>query len=291
MTGGPTGFTPGTPERGVGGFVPSGDFPPPSPAAGEAPATRQIPTRAFVPGGEDPASGTGQAGHPGNGYGPGGAPRRRGGKAAVLTTGAVALTALLVLGAFVAFTHYRVTALVAALEATAEDAEELFTALSEDPESADGHLADVQAGLRESREILHAFPLGQGTWVPGVGDDLEAADTVLQALEDVAEDTGPTVVAAAQLVDFGEYTSGTGDLFSYFGEDLVSAYTTLQDLPEALETLEESRDTVADIDTVGLRPAVAEAVEEVATGLDEAYTQVETPAQGLIAASEFLPGI
>lgn len=196
----------------------------------------------------------------------------------------VLLVVLLACLAFAAVTWVRVSALVTHLEEASTSADAFVTALTDDPESARAHLDEATAALDSATEDLAAFPVAQAAWLPWLGENVAAVETVVAAFSDVATTTGPTVAEAALLFDFSAPEAGAGSLPSLAGasaaakEDLGRAATVLVTLPDAVETLRTARDDVAAVDTSRLLPPVRDAIEQAQGALESAYSTIEPAA-------------
>lgn len=192
--------------------------------------------------------------------------RRRAGRWVLL------VLAVLVVGLVVAGVLVVRDALAAreALTAAAAQVPAVEQALLEgDADAAGAGLADVQEQTTRARQATDGPLWWAAGHAPGVGADARAATTVSAALDDVAHDVLPALLAARAVVDQAAVgPDGTVDLTG-----LTEAAPALE---RASTSLDAARERTAAIDADALLPQLAAPLEDLRSRLDDLAPTVAT---------------
>src|SRR5699024_3501349 len=145
----------------------------------------------------------------------------------------------------------RVDRLSTALDAATASSRTLFDTLLHEPTTAEAELVTVRAALDDAQEEFAAFPMPQLEWVPGLRDDLSAADDALTVADVLVDDVAPTLISVATVVDFE-----TGQLRNPSAAGWGSTFSSIGDIAtqgaDALDSLCTSADTLDAIDLSGV---------------------------------------
>lgn len=197
------------------------------------------------------------------------APRRRRWVGLLVSAGIIVLTLALLAAACVMTVKNRVDRLSTALDAATESSETLFDTLLHEPTTAEAELVTVRAALDDAQEEFDSFPMPQLEWVPGLRDDLRAADDALAVADTLVDDVAPTLISVATVVDFetgqlrNPSTVGWGDTFSSVGDIATQG-------ADALDALCSSADTLDGIDLSGVMDSVAQPIGDFRTSVRDA---------------------
>ena len=187
----------------------------------------------------------------------------------LLSAGVVVLVLVLVAGACAVTVYNRVDRLSTALDQTTRSADSLFDTLLTDPAAADADLADVRSSLDDAQAEFAAFPMPELEWVPGLRDDLEAADRTLEVADSLVDDVAPTLIDVATVVDLESGSlrnpsdTGWGNTFSSVGDIATQG-------ADALDTLCSAADELEDIDLSTVMDAVARPIGDLRASVREA---------------------
>ncbi|MCQ9368923.1 hypothetical protein NQ038_03495 [Brevibacterium sp. 50QC2O2] len=206
----------------------------------------------------------------------------------------LALVVVVLLGAAVtALAAVRIGRLSEDLQRAGDAAGAYFTALREDPDAAQGHLDTANRELTAARSDIDQVPFPQTRWVPGLGGNITAIGTLIDQLTHLADDAGPTLTQAAQVIDFSTGRVRGVDSPAQIPERLGTSVRVLKNLPDALETFDAARAELGRIDTTGLLPPVRDGVDTMRGGLESAAEDISgarTAVTTLAPLLRHLPG-
>lgn len=177
----------------------------------------------------------------------------------LVSAGIIVLTLALLAAACAVTVTNRVDRLSTALHAATESSETLFETLLHDPTTAEAELVTVRAALDDAQEEFASFPMPQLEWVPGLRDDLGAADEALSVANTLVDDVAPTLISVATVVDLetgqlrNPSTVGWGSAFSSVGDIATQG-------ADALDALCASADTLDAIDLSSVMDSVAQPI-------------------------------
>lgn len=142
-----------------------------------------------------------------------------------------------------------------------------------DAAAAAGTLAALQRETRQARADTGdpSWRLGHG--LPGAGDDLAAVRTLAVALDDLARDGLPPLVATARRIGLRAVAPVNGRI------DLAQLQAVAPQLTAADTAVRRARDQVASIPVDALLPAVKEAVVKARADLEKAAAATGTAAR------------
>ena len=195
--------------------------------------------------------------------------RRRRWPGLLVSAGVIVLTLALLAAACAVTVMSRVDRLSTALDAATESSETLFDTLLTDPTTAEAELVTVRSALDDAQEEFAAFPMPQLARVPGLRDDLAAADEALTVADTLVDDAAPTLIDVATVVDLetgslrNPATVGWGDSFSSIGDIATEG-------AEALDSLCAAADTLEAIDLSGVMDSVSQPIGDFRTSVRDA---------------------
>ena len=194
------------------------------------------------------------------------ADRRRRWPGLVVSAGIIVLTLGLVAAACAVTVMNRVDRLSTALDAATDSSETLFETLLTDPTTAEAELAAVRTALDDAQEEFAAFPMPQLGWIPGLRDDLAAADEALTVADTLVEEAAPTLIDVATVVDLetgslrNPASVGWGDSFSSIGDIATQG-------ADALDSLCAGADTLDAIDLTGVMDSGSQPIDDFRTAV------------------------
>lgn len=187
----------------------------------------------------------------------------------LVSAGIILLTLGLVATACAVTVKDRVDRLSTALDAATQSSETLFDTLLTDPTTAEAELTTVRSALDDAHDEFTAFPMPQLGWVPGLRDDLAAADEALTVADTLVDEVAPTLIDVATVVDLetgslrNPATVGWGAAFSSIGDIATEGADALDSLCTAADTLEA-------IELSGVMDSVAQPIGDFRTSVRDA---------------------
>ncbi|SMY11736.1 hypothetical protein BJEO58_01323 [Brevibacterium jeotgali] len=181
----------------------------------------------------------------------------------------IVLTLGLVAAACAVTVMKRVDRLSTALDAATESSETLFATLLTDPATAEAELVAVRSALDDAQDEFAAFPMPQLGWVPGLRDDLDAADEALTVADTLVDEVAPTLIDVATVVDLetgslrNPATVGWGASFGSIGDIATEG-------AEALDSLCAAADSLDAVDLSGVMDAVSHSIDDFRTSVRDA---------------------
>lgn len=195
--------------------------------------------------------------------------RRRRWPGLLVSAGIIVLTLGLVAAACAVTVMNRVDRLSTALNAATDSSETLFETLLTDPTTAEAELVTVRSALDDAQQEFAAFPMPQLAWVPGLRDDLAAADESLTVADTLVDEVAPTLIDVATVVDLetgslrNPSTVGWGDSFSSIGDIATEG-------ADALDSLCAAADTLDAIELSGVMDSVSQPIGDFRTSVRDA---------------------
>ena len=184
----------------------------------------------------------------------------------------VALIVVLTGSAGVAWVRMRVLSSRDHLQQAAALVQQLRRQLQEVDPAAAQTLARLQHETRSARSDANDPVWRAGTRLPLVGDDLAAVRTVTMALDRLAQDGLPQLVATAGILSAGSLLPANG------GIDPMPLQRAAPKLAEAATAVRQARDSVGAVATEGLTEPVRAAVTRLRDDLRSASRTAEVAA-------------
>lgn len=211
----------------------------------------------------------------GQGEGPARSRRKRGNTVGCLTgLFFLLVVVVLVLGAIVGLQAWQV---YGKLRTAGDDFAALQTQISDNPSKArDTTLPALQRVLGEAKETMNGPTMTTAAKLPWLGPNVDAVNDVTSGLDRLAQDALPPLVAASTVIDpaTGELRETADDPQALL-ESMTTAMGALEEAPAAVDTVSEVKDELDAIDTAGLQPEVADAVDQVRQQVSELAEKVE----------------
>lgn len=141
--------------------------------------------------------------------------------------------------------------------------------------------ARVQEHTGAARKWSTAFPLTMSRFLPGVGDDVRAAQQAAKSVDDVATEVMPKLVDAAASMDPQVMAPRDGRV------DVAPMVASREPLGQALVAVEAVHDDLAAVETAGLDASLTARIED----LTENVGQLRSTTQDAVDVAAVLPGL
>lgn len=217
--------------------------------------------------------------------------RRRGNTVGCVTAiFLVVVVVVVVLGAIVGLQAWQV---YGQLKSAGDQFAALQTQISDSPSRAqDSTLPALQEELADARETMDGTTMQVARTVPWVGPNVVAVTNVTYALDQLATEALPPIVAASTVIDpeTGELREGSDDPAALLSS-VSTAMGVLEDAPDAIAVVSRVSEDLEAIDTSELQPQVADSVVQVrdqVAELNEKIAPYQTAFNELSQAEEGL---
>lgn len=141
--------------------------------------------------------------------------------------------------------------------------------------------ARVQEHTGAARKWSTAFPLTMSKFLPGVGDDVRAAQQAAKSVDDVATEVMPKLVDAAASMDPQVMAPRDGRV------DVAPMVASREPLGQALVAVEAVHDDLAAVETAGLDASLAARIEDLTKNVG----QLRSTTQDAVDVAAVLPGL
>lgn len=166
-----------------------------------------------------------------------------------------------------------------AAQAATSDVEESLRAF--DVPAARSATVTVQEHTGAAEKWATAFPLTMSRFLPGVGDDVRAAQQAATSVDDVATEVMPRLVDAAANMDPEQMAPREGRV------DLAPMVESREPLTQALSAVEGVQADLAGIETAGLDESLAARVDD----LSESVAELRSTTQDAVDVATVVPGL